>query len=127
MTASASLIGRHYDARRLATLLATVRHLEARSIDDALELLAPGRNRLRGQRRGRAGAGGDAGAARRIWRGGSQGSQASAGADFRAAARPSPGHDAAVKDPWAGRIGSASAARAPAGPYSDSLTHIHPA
>jgi hypothetical protein len=39
MTASASLIRRHFDARRLATLLATVRHLEARSIDDALELL----------------------------------------------------------------------------------------
>ena len=31
-----------------------------------------------------------------------------------------------VKDSWAGRIRSASAARAPAGPYSDSLTHIHP-
>jgi hypothetical protein len=39
MTASASLIRRHGDARRLATLVATVRHLEGKSIDDALELL----------------------------------------------------------------------------------------
>jgi hypothetical protein len=39
MTASASLIRRHSGARRLATLVATVRHLEAASIDDALELL----------------------------------------------------------------------------------------
>ncbi|HUY49236.1 MAG TPA: Tn3 family transposase [Streptosporangiaceae bacterium] len=39
MTASASLIRRHSDARRVATLVATARHLEARSIDDALELL----------------------------------------------------------------------------------------
>ncbi len=39
MTASASLIRRHSDPRQLATLVATVRHLEARSIDDALELL----------------------------------------------------------------------------------------
>jgi hypothetical protein len=39
MTASASLIRRHGDARRLATLVATVRHLEAKSVDDALELL----------------------------------------------------------------------------------------
>ena len=39
MTASASLIRRHPEARRMATLLATVRHLEAKSVDDALELL----------------------------------------------------------------------------------------
>ena len=39
MTASASLIRRHSDPRQLATLVATVRHLEGRSIDDALELL----------------------------------------------------------------------------------------
>ena len=39
MTASASLIRRHGDARRLATLVATVRYLEGKSIDDALELL----------------------------------------------------------------------------------------
>lgn len=39
MTASASLIRRHPEARRLATLLATVRHLEAKSVDDALEML----------------------------------------------------------------------------------------
>ncbi len=39
MTASASLIRRHSDARRLATLVATVRHLQAKSVDDALELL----------------------------------------------------------------------------------------
>ena len=30
---------RHPDGRRLATLLATVRHLEAKSVDDTLELL----------------------------------------------------------------------------------------
>jgi hypothetical protein len=39
MTADAWLIRRHPDDRRMATLLATVRHLEARSVDDALELL----------------------------------------------------------------------------------------
>ncbi|MGH3200219.1 MAG: Tn3 family transposase, partial [Streptosporangiaceae bacterium] len=39
MTASASLIRRHADPRQLATLVATVRHLEGKSIDDALELL----------------------------------------------------------------------------------------
>jgi TnpA family transposase len=39
MTADASLIRRHGDGRRLATLLATVRHLEAKSVDDTLELL----------------------------------------------------------------------------------------
>ena len=39
MTALASLIRRHGDACRLATLVATVRHLEGKSIDDALELL----------------------------------------------------------------------------------------
>jgi TnpA family transposase len=39
MTASASLIRRHPEGRRIATLLATVRHLEAKSIDDALEML----------------------------------------------------------------------------------------
>ena len=39
MTADAWLIRRHPDDRRLATLLATARHLEAKSIDDALELL----------------------------------------------------------------------------------------
>jgi hypothetical protein len=39
MTASASLIRRHPEGRRLATLLATVRHLEAKSVDDALEML----------------------------------------------------------------------------------------
>lgn len=39
MTASASLIRRHPEARRMATLLATVRHLEAKSVDDALEML----------------------------------------------------------------------------------------
>ena len=39
MTASASLIRRHSDPRQLAILVATVRHLEGRSIDDALELL----------------------------------------------------------------------------------------
>jgi hypothetical protein len=39
MTASASLIRRHPEARRIATLLATVRHPEAKSVDDALEML----------------------------------------------------------------------------------------
>lgn len=39
MSADASQIRRHPDGRRLATLLATVRHLEARSVDDTLELL----------------------------------------------------------------------------------------
>src|SRR5260370_31973301 len=39
MTASASLTRPHGDARRLATLVATVGHLEGKSIDDALELL----------------------------------------------------------------------------------------
>jgi hypothetical protein len=39
MTADAWLIRRHPDGRRLATLLATARHLEAKSVDDALELL----------------------------------------------------------------------------------------
>jgi uncharacterized protein DUF4158 len=39
MTADAWLIPRHPDDRRLATLLATARHLEAKSVDDALELL----------------------------------------------------------------------------------------
>jgi hypothetical protein len=39
MTADAALIRRHPNGRRLATLLATVRHLEAKSVDDALELL----------------------------------------------------------------------------------------
>ncbi|HEY3035212.1 MAG TPA: Tn3 family transposase [Streptosporangiaceae bacterium] len=39
MAADAWLIRRHPDDRRMATLLATVRHLEARSVDDALELL----------------------------------------------------------------------------------------
>jgi hypothetical protein len=39
MSADASLIRRHPDSRRLATLLATVRHLEAKSVDDTLELL----------------------------------------------------------------------------------------
>ena len=39
MSADASLIRRHPDGRRLATLLATVRHLEAKSVDDTLELL----------------------------------------------------------------------------------------
>jgi hypothetical protein len=39
MTADAALIRRHPDGRRLATLLATVRQLEAKSVDDALELL----------------------------------------------------------------------------------------
>ena len=39
MSADASLIRRHPDGRRLATLLATVRHLEAKPVDDTLELL----------------------------------------------------------------------------------------
>jgi hypothetical protein len=39
MTADAWLIRRHPDDRRLATLLATARHLEAKSVDDALDLL----------------------------------------------------------------------------------------
>ena len=39
MSAGATLIRRHPDGRRLVTLLATVRHLEAKSVDDALELL----------------------------------------------------------------------------------------
>jgi Domain of unknown function (DUF4158)/Tn3 transposase DDE domain len=39
MTADAWLIRWHPDDRRLATLLATARHLEAKSVDDALELL----------------------------------------------------------------------------------------
>jgi len=38
MTAKATALRRHPGARRLATLMATVRHLEARSVDDALEL-----------------------------------------------------------------------------------------
>ena len=39
MTADAWLLRRHPDDRRLATLLATARYLEAKSVDDALELL----------------------------------------------------------------------------------------
>jgi hypothetical protein len=39
MTADAWLIRRHPDDRRLATLLAAARHLEAKSVDDTLELL----------------------------------------------------------------------------------------
>ena len=39
MSADAWLIRRHPDDRRLATLLATARYLEAKSVDDALELL----------------------------------------------------------------------------------------
>lgn len=39
MSADASQIRRHPDGRRLATLLATVRQLEAKSVDDTLELL----------------------------------------------------------------------------------------
>lgn len=39
MSADASQIRRHGDGRRLATLLATVRYLEAKAVDDALELL----------------------------------------------------------------------------------------
>jgi hypothetical protein len=39
MSAKASQMRRHPDARRLATLMATVRYLEAKSVDDTLELL----------------------------------------------------------------------------------------
>lgn len=39
MRADASMLRRHPPARRVATLLATVRHLEGKAIDDALELL----------------------------------------------------------------------------------------
>ncbi|WP_045878758.1 Tn3 family transposase [Pseudofrankia sp. DC12] len=39
MSADASQIRRHGDGRRLATLLATVQYLEAKAVDDALELL----------------------------------------------------------------------------------------
>ena len=39
MTAKAQQMRRHPAARRLATLMATVRHLEAKSVDDTLELL----------------------------------------------------------------------------------------
>jgi TnpA family transposase len=39
MTAKATALRRHPDSRRLATLMATVRHLEAKSVDDTLELL----------------------------------------------------------------------------------------
>jgi len=39
MSADASQLRRHPDGRRLATLLATVRFLEAKSVDDTLELL----------------------------------------------------------------------------------------
>jgi TnpA family transposase len=39
MSADASLIRRHPPGRRLATLLATVRHLEGASVDNVLELL----------------------------------------------------------------------------------------
>jgi len=39
MRADVSQIRRHGDGRRLATLLATVRFLEAKSVDDTLELL----------------------------------------------------------------------------------------
>lgn len=39
MSADASLIRRHSDGPRLATLLATVRFLEGKSVDDTLELL----------------------------------------------------------------------------------------
>lgn len=39
MRADASALRRHPDGRRLAALLATVRYLEGRSVDDALELL----------------------------------------------------------------------------------------
>ena len=39
MSADSSLIRRHLDGRRMATLLATVRHLEAKSVNDTLELL----------------------------------------------------------------------------------------
>ena len=46
MSADASLIRRHPDGRRLATLLATVRHLEAKSVDDTLELISASRPRV---------------------------------------------------------------------------------
>jgi len=39
MSADASLLRQHGEQRRLATLLATVRHLEAKSVDDTLDLL----------------------------------------------------------------------------------------
>ena len=39
MSADASQLRRHADRRRLATLLAKVRFLEAKSVDDTLELL----------------------------------------------------------------------------------------
>lgn len=39
MAAKATALRRHPDTRRLATLMATVRHLEAKSVDDTLELL----------------------------------------------------------------------------------------
>lgn len=39
MRADASALKRHPDGRRLATLLATVRHLEGKSVDDTLDLL----------------------------------------------------------------------------------------
>lgn len=39
MTARAQALRRHGDTRRLATLVATVAYLEARSVDDCLELL----------------------------------------------------------------------------------------
>jgi hypothetical protein len=39
MRADASALRRHGDGRRLATLLATVRFLEGKSVDDTLELL----------------------------------------------------------------------------------------
>jgi hypothetical protein len=39
MRADASVLRRHPDGRRLATLPATVRHLEGKSVDDTLELL----------------------------------------------------------------------------------------
>ncbi|MDQ2875500.1 MAG: hypothetical protein M3Y33_12205 [Actinomycetota bacterium] len=39
MRADASALRRHPDGRRLATLLATVRYLEGKSIDDTLDLL----------------------------------------------------------------------------------------
>ncbi|MFC4062898.1 DUF4158 domain-containing protein [Planomonospora corallina] len=39
MRADASALRRHPDGRRLATLLATVRHREGKSVDDTLELL----------------------------------------------------------------------------------------
>jgi hypothetical protein len=39
MTAKATALRRASAARRLATLMATVRHLEAKPVDDTLELL----------------------------------------------------------------------------------------